>query len=62
MNRSVWARLKQSLTAAEQWYRRTPERALNEAYEAAQAIKRLEDQYSNGITIDLYISKRSACG
>jgi hypothetical protein len=53
MNRSVWARLKQSLTAAEQWYRRTPERALNEAYEAAQAIKRLENQYSDGQTIDL---------
>jgi hypothetical protein len=60
MNRSVWARLKQSLTAAEQWYRRTPERALNEAYEAAQAIKRLEDQYSNGITIDLYAQGEGA--
>lgn len=52
MNRSVWARLKQSLNAAEQWYRTTPERALNEAYEAAQAIKRLESQYANGQTID----------
>jgi CemA family len=52
MNRSLWARLKQSLTAAEQWYRTTPERALNEAYEAAQAIKRLEIQYANGQTIN----------
>jgi CemA family len=60
MNRSVWARLKQSLTAAEQWYRRTPERALNEAYEAAQSIKRLEDQYSNGTTIDLYAQGEGA--
>ncbi len=60
MNRSVWARLKQSLTAAEQWYRRTPERALNGAYEAAQAIKRLEDQYSNGTTIDLYAQGEGA--
>ncbi len=60
MNRSVWARLKQSLTAAEQWYRKTPERALNEAYEAAQAIKRLEDQYSSGTTIDLYAQGEGA--
>lgn len=60
MNRSVWARLKQSLTAAEQWYRKTPERALNEAYEAAQAIKRLEDQYSGGTTIDLYAQGEGA--
>jgi hypothetical protein len=53
MNRSVWARLKQSLNTAEQWYRNTPERALNQAYEAAQAIKRLESQYSNHQTIDV---------
>lgn len=60
MNRSVWARLKQSLAAAEQWYRKTPERALNEAYEAAQAISRLEDQYSSGTTIDLYAQGEGA--
>jgi hypothetical protein len=60
MNRSVWARLKQSLAAAEQWYRQTPERALNEAYEAAQAISRLEDQYSGGTTIDLYAQGEGA--
>jgi CemA family len=60
MNRSVWARLKQSLAAAEQWYRQTPERALNEAYEAAQAISRLEDQYSGGATIDLYAQGEGA--
>ena len=48
MNRSVWSRLKQSLAGAEQWYRRTPERALREAYDAAQAITQLEKQYSNG--------------
>jgi CemA family len=52
MSRSVWSRLRQSLAAAEQWYRRTPERALNEAYEAAQAITYLENQYANGQTID----------
>jgi CemA family len=53
MNRSVWTRLKQSLAAAEQWYKRTPERALSEAYEAAQAITKLEKQYSKGQTINL---------
>jgi CemA family len=53
MNRSVWSRLKQSLAAAEQWYRRTPERALNEAYEAAQAITKLEKQYSKGQTLNV---------
>lgn len=53
MNRSVWSRLKQSLAAAEQWYRRTPERALEEAYEAALAITQLEKQYSRGQTINL---------
>ncbi len=52
MNRSVWVRLRQSLAAAEQWYKRTPERALNEAYEAAQAITYLENQYANGKTIN----------
>jgi CemA family len=52
MSRSVWSRLRQSLAAAEQWYKRTPERALNEAYEAAQAITYLENQYANGQTIN----------
>jgi hypothetical protein len=52
MNRSVWARLRQSLANAEQWYRKTPNRALNEAYEAAQAITYLENQYANGQTIN----------
>jgi hypothetical protein len=53
MNRSLWARLKQSLDAAEQWYRRTPQRSLTEAYQAAQAIKKLEEQHFKGQTIDL---------
>jgi hypothetical protein len=33
---------------ANRWLLRTPERALNEAYEAALAIKNLEDSYFNG--------------
>ena len=53
MNRSLWVRLKQSLAVAEQWYRRTPERSLNEAYAAAQAIRDLEQRYAGGQTIRL---------
>lgn len=53
MNRSLWSRLKQSLDAAEQWYRRTPQRSLSEAYQAARAIKKLEDEHFQGQTIDL---------
>ncbi len=53
MNRSLWVRLKQSLAVAEQWYRRTPERSLNEAYAAAQAIRELEERYAGGRTIRL---------
>jgi hypothetical protein len=53
MNRSLWARLKESLDAAEQWYRRTPQRSLAQAYQAAQAIKKLEDEHFQGQTIDL---------
>jgi hypothetical protein len=36
------------LSTANRWLLRTPERALTEAYEAAVAIKNLEDSYFNG--------------
>lgn len=42
------AKLKRFLTSAEQWYYGTPERALDEAYQAAQRIKQLEEQYFGG--------------
>lgn len=47
------AKLKRFLTSAEQWYYSTPERALDEAYQAAQRIKQLEDQYFGGQRITL---------
>ncbi|MBD2161322.1 proton extrusion protein PcxA [Limnothrix sp. FACHB-1083] len=44
--RSLWAN-------AGSWYESTPERALNQAYEAALAIRALEDRYFEGNPIDL---------
>jgi CemA family len=40
--------IRKSLLAAERWYRGTPERALEEAYQAAKAIKAIEDQHFDG--------------
>lgn len=40
--------LKKTLLAAEKWYQSTPERALEEAYQAAKAIKAIEDQHFDG--------------
>jgi hypothetical protein len=46
--------VKRSLRRVNQWLLRTPERALNEAYEAVLQIRRIEDEYFNGnrITMD----------
>lgn len=46
---------KDYLHAAKQWFFRTPERALNQAYNAALAIKSIEDEHfnSNKISADL---------
>lgn len=40
--------IRGSLRSANRWLLKTPERALNEAYEAALAIRNLEDSYFNG--------------
>lgn len=40
--------LKKTFLAAESWYRGTPERALEAAYQAARAIKAIEDQHFDG--------------
>lgn len=39
---------RDSLQTAKQWFFKTPERALNQAYTAALAIKSIEDKYFNG--------------
>ncbi|MBD2090407.1 proton extrusion protein PcxA [Microcoleus sp. FACHB-1515] len=48
MQPSVFTRLLNSLRAANEWYLRTPERSLDEAYQAVQNIKALENAHFNG--------------
>ncbi len=48
--RSLWV-------GAGNWYETTPERALNQAYEAALAIRALEDRYFDGHQIDFDTSR-----
>jgi hypothetical protein len=45
MKTSPWNRFVKYLYSARQWYRETPERALEQAYEAALAIKAIEDEH-----------------
>jgi len=48
MNTSLWNRIVKYLYSAHQWYRETPERALEQAYDAALAIKAIEDEHFGG--------------
>ena len=48
MNTSLWHRILKYLYSAHQWYRETPDRALEQAYDAALAIKALEDEHFGG--------------
>jgi len=48
MNTSSWNRFVKYLYSAHQWYRETPERALEQAYDAALAIKAIEDEHFGG--------------
>ncbi|MEG4571790.1 proton extrusion protein PcxA [Microcoleus sp. N3A4] len=48
MNTSPWDRIVKYLYSAHQWYRETPDRALEQAYDAALAIKALEDEHFGG--------------
>ncbi|MGE5659244.1 MAG: proton extrusion protein PcxA [Actinomycetota bacterium] len=48
MTSSAWMKLKKSLRNANQWFWQTPERALDQAYEAALAIKAIEEEHFNG--------------
>ncbi|MBE9097534.1 proton extrusion protein PcxA [Tychonema sp. LEGE 07203] len=48
MNTSAWNRFVKYLYSANQWYRETPERALEQAYDAALAIKAIEDEHFGG--------------
>ncbi|MBD1826934.1 proton extrusion protein PcxA [Microcoleus vaginatus GB1-A2] len=48
MNTSPWNRIVKYLYSANQWYRETPDRALEQAYDAALAIKAIEDEHFGG--------------
>jgi hypothetical protein len=48
MRSTVFNSIRGYFRTANRWLLRTPERALNEAYEAALSIKNLEDSYFNG--------------
>ena len=48
MNTSQWHRILKYLYSAHQWYRETPDRALEQAYDAALAIKAIEDEHFGG--------------
>jgi len=48
MNTSPWHRILKYLYSAYQWYRETPDRALEQAYDAALAIKAIEDEHFGG--------------
>lgn len=48
MNTSPWHRIVKYLYSAYQWYRETPHRALEQAYDAALAIKAIEDEHFGG--------------
>ncbi|MEG4500960.1 proton extrusion protein PcxA [Microcoleus sp. F10-C6] len=51
MNTSPWNRIVKYLYSLHQWYRETPERALEQAYDAALAIKAIEDEHFGGQAI-----------
>jgi hypothetical protein len=48
MNTSPWHRIVKYLYSAHQWYRETPDRALEQAYDAALAIKAIEEEHFGG--------------
>jgi CRISPR/Cas system-associated protein Cas5 (RAMP superfamily) len=53
MQNSFWSSIEGYLRGANRWLLRTPERALNEAYEAALRIKGLEDAHFGGNRISV---------
>jgi len=44
--------IKRYFNRTNQWFWQTPERSLERAYEAAQTIKAIEDEYFEGQRID----------
>ena len=48
MTISPWIKIEKYLHSANDWYQETPQRALDQAYNAALAIKEIEDEHFNG--------------
>lgn len=59
MNSSSMNPFKRSLKFVEQWYRDTPQRALDGAYEAARAIEQIERQHFNSQPVPLKLRTES---
>jgi hypothetical protein len=60
MKNSVFSqKIYHFLLAAYRWYLQTPERSLDEAYQAALKIKEIEDKHFNGNKIDVDLSRYS---
>ncbi|MCM1985393.1 proton extrusion protein PcxA [Lyngbya confervoides] len=50
---SIFSQLRQSFHQAERWLQETPDRSIEEAYRAAIAIQRLEDEHFDGQPVRL---------
>ncbi|MDY7024495.1 MAG: proton extrusion protein PcxA, partial [Cyanobacteriota bacterium] len=48
MKTSTWTQILQVLRRANRWYKDTPDRALDQAYDAALRIKAIEDEHFQG--------------
>ncbi len=57
---SILARLKNWIQRSERWYLTTPDRALDEAYDAALAIRAIEEQHFKGEKIEVRAGGYSA--
>ena len=53
MSASPSTRIRRSFASIKKWYASTPERALDQAYEAAMAIQAIEDEHFNGQAVPL---------
>jgi hypothetical protein len=60
MRTSIFSRLKGYVHRAERWYLETPDRALDQAYDAALKIKAVEDEHFEGKKIEPGSSKMTA--
>ncbi|MEB3279637.1 MAG: proton extrusion protein PcxA [Lyngbya sp.] len=48
MKTSTWTQIQKALRRANRWFKDTPERALDQAYDAALRIKAIEDEHFQG--------------